>query len=231
MCAHVAALPAFLQVGESGHGKSTIVGLLERFYDPLDGQASAEIELCLLCCAAMWRTCLSEPHCHPVGNAKLHPPNPHSLLAPCALPACCPCCLLPQVLIDGLSVQKLGLKYLRSQIGLVGQEPIMFRWATAVLHGLAIPFSPSKNACRRAGGQEGLRAAAAAALPSTASAKQRLKLFSHAAALTVPPLFVYVCVCLPAALPSWKTSASATQVPPCPRCACWPSQGELGLQN
>lgn len=49
--------------------------------------------------------------------------------SPCipAAPAVCPCSLLPQVLIDGLSVQKLGLKFLRSQIGLVGQEPIMFR--------------------------------------------------------------------------------------------------------
>lgn len=27
-------------VGESGHGKSTIVGLVERFYDPVDGKVS-----------------------------------------------------------------------------------------------------------------------------------------------------------------------------------------------
>lgn len=56
-------------MGESGHGKSTIVGLLERFYDPLDGT----------------------------------------------------------VLVDGLNISRFSVKYLRSQIGLVGQEPIMFR--------------------------------------------------------------------------------------------------------
>lgn len=31
-----------------------------------------------------------------------------------------------QVLIDGMDVKNLNLKYLRSQIGLVGQEPVMF---------------------------------------------------------------------------------------------------------
>lgn len=34
---------------------------------------------------------------------------------------------MSQVLIDGLDVQTVSIKYLRSQIGLVGQEPVMFR--------------------------------------------------------------------------------------------------------
>ena len=32
------------QVGESGHGKSTIIGLLERFYDPVDGQVRLDAQ-------------------------------------------------------------------------------------------------------------------------------------------------------------------------------------------
>ena len=34
---------------------------------------------------------------------------------------------MSQVFIDGLDVQTVSIKYLRSQIGLVGQEPVMFR--------------------------------------------------------------------------------------------------------
>jgi hypothetical protein len=76
----------------------------------------------------MWPACLLKVSLFTsAGSARPLQRTPHSLLAACALPACCPCLLLPQVLIDRLSVQKLGLKYLRSQIGLVGQEPIMFR--------------------------------------------------------------------------------------------------------
>ena len=55
-------------VGASGAGKSTIVGLLLRFYDPNDGD----------------------------------------------------------VLLDGMNVQDFNLAWLRSQIGLVSQEPILF---------------------------------------------------------------------------------------------------------
>ncbi|KAG6548050.1 hypothetical protein Mapa_010484 [Marchantia paleacea] len=55
-------------VGESGSGKSTIISLLERFYDPLEGQ----------------------------------------------------------VLVDGLNIKWLQLKWLRTQIGLVSQEPALF---------------------------------------------------------------------------------------------------------
>ncbi|XP_050207914.1 ABC transporter B family member 15-like [Mercurialis annua] len=55
-------------VGGSGSGKSTIISLLERFYDPVSGN----------------------------------------------------------ILIDGCKIKKLQLQWLRSQIGLVNQEPILF---------------------------------------------------------------------------------------------------------
>lgn len=55
-------------VGASGAGKSTVVGLLLRFYDPNDGK----------------------------------------------------------VLIDGIPVNDFNLAWLRSQIGLVSQEPVLF---------------------------------------------------------------------------------------------------------
>ncbi|XP_058103410.1 ABC transporter B family member 9-like [Magnolia sinica] len=55
-------------VGESGSGKSTIIALLERFYDPDSGQ----------------------------------------------------------ILLDGVEIQKFKLEWLRQQIGLVSQEPVLF---------------------------------------------------------------------------------------------------------
>lgn len=55
-------------VGNSGCGKSTIISLMERFYDPLRGE----------------------------------------------------------ILLDGNNIKRLQLKWLRSQIGLVNQEPILF---------------------------------------------------------------------------------------------------------
>lgn len=55
-------------VGQSGSGKSTVIALLERFYDPLAGE----------------------------------------------------------VLIDGVNIKDLQLKWLRRQIGLVSQEPALF---------------------------------------------------------------------------------------------------------
>lgn len=55
-------------VGGSGSGKSTVVALLQRFYDPLGGE----------------------------------------------------------ILLDGIAIDKLQLKWLRSQMGLVSQEPALF---------------------------------------------------------------------------------------------------------
>lgn len=55
-------------VGQSGSGKSTIISLIERFYDPFSGQ----------------------------------------------------------VLIDGIDLREFQLKWIRSKIGLVSQEPVLF---------------------------------------------------------------------------------------------------------
>ncbi|GMF28770.1 unnamed protein product [Phytophthora lilii] len=67
--------------GPSGGGKSTCVSLIERFYDPIDGQ----------------------------------------------------------VLLDGVDTKELNLNWLRSQIGLVGQEPTLFIGTIAdnISYGLA----------------------------------------------------------------------------------------------
>lgn len=67
-------------VGASGSGKSTVVGLIERFYPPIAGQ----------------------------------------------------------VLLDGHDIQKLDLKWLRQQISLVSQEPVLFRTSVYgnIAHGL-----------------------------------------------------------------------------------------------
>lgn len=55
-------------VGGSGSGKSTIISLLQRFYDPIEGE----------------------------------------------------------ILLDGYKIRRLQLKWLRSQMGLVNQEPVLF---------------------------------------------------------------------------------------------------------
>ncbi|KAJ0989559.1 hypothetical protein J5N97_007915 [Dioscorea zingiberensis] len=63
-------------VGGSGCGKSTVIALLERFYNPIDGD----------------------------------------------------------ILVDGVSIKKLQLKWLRSQMGLVSQEPALF--ATSIMENI-----------------------------------------------------------------------------------------------
>lgn len=67
-------------VGGSGSGKSTIIGLLERFYDPVGGV----------------------------------------------------------VKIDGIPIKEWNIRYLRNQIGLVSQEPVLFATTVAgnIEHGL-----------------------------------------------------------------------------------------------
>jgi ATP-binding cassette subfamily B (MDR/TAP) protein 1 len=67
-CLTISARKTVALVGASGSGKSTAIALLERFYDPMEGD----------------------------------------------------------ILLDGENIKNLQLKWLRSQIGLVNQEPALF---------------------------------------------------------------------------------------------------------
>ncbi|CAF4645799.1 unnamed protein product, partial [Rotaria sp. Silwood2] len=81
--------------GTSGSGKSTIIQLLERFYDVTSGQ----------------------------------------------------------LLIDGTDIRQLNLHWLRSQFGLVSQEPILFDLTIAenIAYGLEnVPMEDIINAARKA---------------------------------------------------------------------------------
>lgn len=74
---HVPSGTTAALVGQSGSGKSTVISLLERFYDPDAGE----------------------------------------------------------VLIDGVDLKKLQLKWIREKIGLVSQEPVLF--ATTIRENIA----------------------------------------------------------------------------------------------
>ncbi|RIB22625.1 P-glyco protein ABCB5 [Gigaspora rosea] len=75
-------------VGSSGSGKSTIISLLERFYDPINGS----------------------------------------------------------ILLDGVDIKDINIKSLRRQIGLVGQEPVLFAESIKVNIGWGgDPMAPAPN--------------------------------------------------------------------------------------
>ncbi|KAF3938618.1 hypothetical protein ABW19_dt0202138 [Dactylella cylindrospora] len=75
-------------VGASGSGKSTIVGLVERFYDPVGGE----------------------------------------------------------VLLDGVDIRKLNLKWLRENVSLVQQEPVLFNATIAENVAFGLIGTPHENA-------------------------------------------------------------------------------------
>lgn len=81
-------------VGSSGCGKSTSVQLLERFYDPDEGQ--------VVCTTFL----------DPDYTARTFTFSPGSLYS--------------SKLIDGRPSSKVNVPFLRSQIGIVSQEPVLF---------------------------------------------------------------------------------------------------------
>jgi ATP-binding cassette subfamily B (MDR/TAP) protein 1 len=81
----IAAGTTVALVGESGSGKSTVVSLVERFYDPISGQ----------------------------------------------------------VLVDGVDIRLLQLRWLRQQVGLVSQEPVLF--GTSIRENIAYGKEDAKE--------------------------------------------------------------------------------------
>ncbi len=98
-------------VGTSGCGKSTIIQLLERFYDVTRGQ--------------MVSNCLSD-------DLK---------------------CFIFIQLLDGIDIRQLDVQWVRSRIGLVSQEPVLFDLTIAenITYGLEnIPMDEIINAAIKA---------------------------------------------------------------------------------
>eukprot|EP00891_Asterochloris_glomerata_P005017 jgi/Astpho2/5017/Aster-05951 len=93
-------------VGQSGSGKSTIVSLIERFYDVQAGQVctAAYVQKAAALCCQFW--------CNLNGLIG----RSHSFLLH----------MLVQVLLDGTDIPKLPRGWLRQQMGLVAQEPVLF---------------------------------------------------------------------------------------------------------
>ena len=113
-------------VGESGSGKSTVVALVERFYDPQAGQVGGWVggvwpwwSASMTLRAGGWGTSGGAPRRRRVAPAARSPLRragpPPTPLPPAA-----------QVLLDGTDLRQLQLRWLRNQMGLVSQEPTLF---------------------------------------------------------------------------------------------------------
>jgi ATP-binding cassette, subfamily B (MDR/TAP), member 1 len=94
-------------VGGSGSGKSTVVALIKRFYDPNEGNKTHLLR-------DRW-------------FASFKFIAPFKSLANFV-------CIAGQVLLDNVDIKTLQLRWFREQIGLVNQEPALF--ATTILENI-----------------------------------------------------------------------------------------------
>ncbi|TWW79227.1 Multidrug resistance protein 1 [Takifugu flavidus] len=92
-------------VGSSGCGKSTTIQLLERFYDPREGRVGAK---------AFYGQCETTIRRSVVRNEVYERRDMIIGL------------LQVHKLLDGVDVKQLNIHWLRSQIGIVSQEPVLF---------------------------------------------------------------------------------------------------------
>ncbi|CAD1476625.1 unnamed protein product, partial [Heterotrigona itama] len=98
-------------VGGSGCGKSTCLQLIQRLYDPMKGQATLKNRK--ISNDSKTAGLLSFPLFVSMSATRTSSLTSTFLNTPC-------------VLLDGVEVSKLNVQWLRSHIGVVGQEPVLF---------------------------------------------------------------------------------------------------------
>lgn len=122
-------------VGSSGSGKSTVVSLIERFYDPTSGNTV----IANVVYSFIERFCKSNEfialltHCGAFRCAKRF--MFFACFVDLAFSLINSCCT-GQVLLDGNDIKTMKLEWLREQIGLVSQEPALF--ATSIKENILL---------------------------------------------------------------------------------------------
>lgn len=114
---HIPAGQTAALVGSSGCGKSTVIQLLERFYDPTQALVDSGDGT-----SAEGKTPASGGGSGDIELVAQSAQPPAYQLSDAGAGA---------VLIDGVDIRTLDVKWLRDNIGLVGQEPVLFNASVA----------------------------------------------------------------------------------------------------